>query len=171
MIELSKTLKIKLFCAFIDFEKAFDSVWRVGLWNKILLNNIDGKCFNVITNMYKGIKSCVTVKGLTSDMFPCTVGVRQGENLSLFFPNDLEEFLSTKDVEGLTSLSYQLENKCNLYLRLFVLLYADDTILLSESPDDLQHQPDVFKDIVKAGISKLIVIKQKLSFLIKVDHV
>ena len=89
--------------------------------------------------MYKGIKSCVTVTGLTSDMFPCTVGVRQGENLSPFlfalYLNDLEEFLSTYDVEGLTSLSYQLENKCNLYLRLFVLLYADDSILLSESPD------------------------------------
>lgn len=96
MIELSKTFKTKLFCAFIDFEKAFDSVWRVGPWNKILLNNINGKCFNIITNMYKGIISCVTTKGLTSDMIPCTVGVRQGENLSPFlfalYLNDLEGF-------------------------------------------------------------------------------
>lgn len=60
--------------------------------------------------MYKGIKSCVTAKGLTSDMFTCTVGDRQGENLSSFlfalYLNDLEEFLSRNDVKGLTSLSY-----------------------------------------------------------------
>jgi hypothetical protein len=28
-----------MFCAFIDFEKAFDKVWRDGLWYKLLLNN------------------------------------------------------------------------------------------------------------------------------------
>lgn len=166
LIELSKTFKTKLFCAFIDFEKAFDSVWRVGLCNKILLNNIDGKFFNIITNMYKGIKSCVTTKGLTSDMFPCTVGVRQGENLSPFlftlYLNDLEGFLSTNGVKGLTSLSYQLENKCNLYLRLFVLLYADDTILLSESPDDLQHQLNVFQRYCKSWHLKVNSDKTKI---------
>lgn len=76
LIELLKIFKIKLFCVFIDFEKVFDFVWWVGLWNKILLNNIDGKCFNVIINMYKGIKFCVIVKGLIFDMFLCIVGVR-----------------------------------------------------------------------------------------------
>ena len=48
--------KKKLYCAFLDFEKAFDSVWHEGLWNNVLMSNIDGKCFKIITNMYKGIK-------------------------------------------------------------------------------------------------------------------
>ena len=32
LTEIAKTKKNKLFCSSIDFSKAFDSVWRVGLW-------------------------------------------------------------------------------------------------------------------------------------------
>lgn len=67
-----------------------------------------------------------------------------------------------KSSEDLTSLSYQLENKCNLYLRLFVLLlYADYTILLSESTDDLPHQPNVFQ-ILKSWNPKVNSDKTKI---------
>ena len=31
LIEIIKSRKQKLFCAFIDFSQAFDSIWRVGL--------------------------------------------------------------------------------------------------------------------------------------------
>ena len=41
--EILKSKKKKLFCAFVDFEMAFDTVWRVALWYKLLLNNINGK--------------------------------------------------------------------------------------------------------------------------------
>lgn len=47
---------MKLYCAFIDLEKAFNYVWYIGLWNSFY-DNIDGKCYKMITNMYKGIKS------------------------------------------------------------------------------------------------------------------
>ena len=43
LTEIAKTQKKKLFCSFIDFSKAFDSVWRVGLWKKLLASNINGK--------------------------------------------------------------------------------------------------------------------------------
>jgi hypothetical protein len=43
--ELIKLKKKKLFAAFIDFEKAFDTVWRDALWSKLLINNINGKMF------------------------------------------------------------------------------------------------------------------------------
>ena len=33
----------KLYCTFIDFKKAFDTVWRLGLWQKLIKNNISGK--------------------------------------------------------------------------------------------------------------------------------
>ena len=75
--------KKKLYCFLIDFEKAFDSVWHVGLWNKVLMNNIDGKCFKIIT-MYKDIKSKVVANGTYSEWFECTVGVRQDEHVSPF---------------------------------------------------------------------------------------
>jgi hypothetical protein len=40
----------------IDFEKAFDKIWRGGLWYKLLINNINGKMLNVIQNIYRDIK-------------------------------------------------------------------------------------------------------------------
>jgi hypothetical protein len=46
-----------MFCAFIDFEKAFATDWREGLWCKLLMNNINGKMHNVIplVNMYQPV--------------------------------------------------------------------------------------------------------------------
>ena len=63
LIEILKAKKQKLFCSFIDFSKAFDSVWRVGLWSKLLKKNINGKFFRIVFNMYQGIKSCISFNG------------------------------------------------------------------------------------------------------------
>jgi hypothetical protein len=38
----------KLFCAFVDFKKAFDTVWGIGLWQKLIKNKIGGEKFRVI---------------------------------------------------------------------------------------------------------------------------
>jgi len=74
--------KKKLFCAFIDYKKAFDSVNRLALWHKLLNNNIDGKCLKIIYNMYSIAKYCVKVSSNLSDFFTSHSGVHHGENLS-----------------------------------------------------------------------------------------
>ena len=72
---------------------------------KLLSNNINGKIFRIIFNMYKDIKSCVMHSGEQSCFFRSQVGVRQGENLSLIlfslFLNDLEDFMSSNDWNGI----------------------------------------------------------------------
>ena len=90
LAEIAKSQKMKLFFSFIDFSKTFDSVWRVGLWKKLLASKINGKCFQIILNMYKGMKSCVSYNGEQSSLFSSFLGVRQGDNLcpvlfALFF--------------------------------------------------------------------------------------
>lgn len=72
----------KLFCAFIDYKKAFDSVNRTYLWQKLLSNNIDGKMFKIIHSLYAHVKSSVRIGNLKSASFSSNIGVRQGENLS-----------------------------------------------------------------------------------------
>lgn len=42
IIEILRFHKKRLFCAYIDFSKAFDSVWCFGMWQKLLRNNING---------------------------------------------------------------------------------------------------------------------------------
>ena len=164
--ECLKSKNKKLFCAFVDFEKAFDKVWREALWYKLLLNNINGKMYRLILNMYDNIKSCVVYNNCKSDFFRCENGVRQGENLSSFlfsiFLNDLESYLQSKDVSGLTTLSEEIENQLNVYLKLFVILYADDTVIMSETKEDLQKQLDVFSEYCKFWQLKVNVEKTKI---------
>ncbi|KAK6196333.1 hypothetical protein SNE40_001576 [Patella caerulea] len=142
LIELLKLKKRKLHCCFIDFEKCFDSIQRNYLYSKLLLNNINGKFYNIIQNMYLNIKSCIIHNNEKSNFFPCEIGVRQGENLSpiLFslFLNDLQEYLENKNITGIRIVTDDLESELEIYIKIFVLLYADDTILLADNPCDLQ---------------------------------
>lgn len=61
--KIIKTFKTKLYCAFIDFKKALDSMT---LRTKILLNNTNGKFLNVIRELNIVYFVC----------YFCTVGVR-----------------------------------------------------------------------------------------------
>lgn len=102
------------------------------------------KCFDVIVKMYSECKSRFAVNNNFSEYFPCRVGVRQGENLSLFlfalFLNDVESFLITTNNIGVSTISYEIEHELGILLRLMIIVYADDTVLLSETPEDLQNQ-------------------------------
>ena len=128
--------KKPLFCAFVDYSKAFDFIDRTYMWQKLLTSNINGKVFNVIKNIYENAKSQVSFKNTLTSQFPCQVGVRQGENLSplLFaiYLNDFDTFLSEK-YDGLTKVSESITNELQIYLRIFCLLYADDTLVLAET--------------------------------------
>ena len=115
----------------INLSKAFDSVWRVGLWKKLLASNINGKCFQNILNMYKGIKSCGLYNVEQSSFFLTFRGIRQDENLSpvllaLLF-NGLESILCDKSCNGV-NFQFQYDD-ITLYLKLLVLLYAIDTVV------------------------------------------
>ena len=140
IVEILKHYKNLFFFNFVDFSKAFDSVWRGGLWSKLLINKINGKFFRIVKHMFSNFKSCVSVNSDNSTFFSCNCGVRQGENLSpIFFSlylNDLEKYLeeSGNHVIELPSL----ENDLNSLVKIILMLYADDTILISDDPDKLQ---------------------------------
>ena len=73
----------KLYCAFIDYRKAFDSINMIKLWKSLISHEINGRVLNVIINLYKKAKSCVKSHcGQLSHFFPSLIGVRQGDNLS-----------------------------------------------------------------------------------------
>ena len=125
----------------MDFKQAFDTVWRPGLWSKLREHHINGKCLTIIQNLYKDIKSKIIANGVSSAYFLCLNGVRQGENLSpiLFsiFLNDLSHFLRTQQVNGITI--NENSHEISVYLKILLLLYADDTVLFSSTETDLQH--------------------------------
>lgn len=58
--------------------------------------------------------------------------------------NDLESFLLSENVTGIDTVSDEIEHKLNIFIKLLILLYADDTVLMSESAEDLQNQLNAF---------------------------
>jgi hypothetical protein len=129
--EILKSKKKKLFCAFVDFEKAFDTVWRVTLWYKLLLNNINGKVCNAILNMYNDVKYCINYNNCKSAYFSCDMGVRQGEILPTFlfafFLYDLQSFLEKENLPGLRDLPFNLKGVGGMVFCFVQNCFSDNT--------------------------------------------
>ena len=122
----------KLYCIFIDYEKAFDKVNRTLLWNKLIKENVSTKMINAIKSMYKSVKSAVKVNMNTSETIISHEGVKQGDPSSsllfMMFINDIIENMDT-NLEGIFTLDE---------IKLLSTLYADDQTLFSTSPDSIK---------------------------------
>ena len=68
----------------------------------------------------------------------------------------------TKDIVGLKSITDELETELEIYLKIFVMLYADDTISLAESDEDLQVQLNAFGEYCDNWKMKVNVNKTKI---------
>ena len=166
----------KFYVAFVDYRKAFDSISHNRLFYKLAKSGIDGKVLNIIRKMYQNAKSCVGMNDETSDYFPCNVGVRQGENLSplLFaiYLNDIESFFESKGCNHLEIFPEGIDpgntiNDLLVYLKLFLLLYADDTIIFSESPEGLQKALQCLEEYCQIWQLKVNTSKTKIMIFTK----
>ena len=77
----------KLYVAFIDFKKAYDTVNRDILWMVLYRSGVRGKMLRMIRGIYATVQACVMSKSGLSDLFECFQGLKQGCILSpIFFP-------------------------------------------------------------------------------------
>ena len=124
--------KQKLFVCFVDFAKAFDTVWREGLFYKLLINNINGKIYKLIKNNYSNTKACININNYITNQFKINRGVKQGCIMSptLFniFINDLKDNLDEVNTDS-PLLNNTIVNS---------VLYADDLALISTTQAGLQ---------------------------------
>ena len=151
-----------LFITFIDFQKAFDTVWHTGLLYKLLRIGVSSSFFSIIESMYKNISLSVQIGTKISPAFGSCIGVRQGDNLSptLFniFINDIPKlFDNTCDPAKFGDLT------------LSSLLYADDLILFSETNEGMQRAINKLKVFcnewalsINAAKSKVMCVNQHL---------
>ena len=72
----------KLYPYFVDFEKAFDTVWHKGLFKKLHNYGISGKCLDLIFSLYNKTRCAIKKNGQTTEFFAYEKGVRQGCPLS-----------------------------------------------------------------------------------------
>ena len=67
-----------VFCAFVDLEKAYDTIDRHGMWQMLRVYGVGGKLLKAVQSFYVGSKACVRVGNDVSDWFPVNIGLRQG---------------------------------------------------------------------------------------------
>ena len=79
------------YTAFIDVKKAYDTVWRNGLWKRLWDEGVRGKMWRVIKDMYSVVQSSVLVGDEQTEMFDLHTGV-----LFSFFINGLAREIKEK---------------------------------------------------------------------------
>lgn len=150
--EFNKTLHI----AFIDFEKAFDSV-EIPMMLKALANqNIQNKYIKIIKHIYENSEANIKLDIPSTSNFKLERGVKQGDPMSpKLFNAVLEEiFKSLK----WSSLGLNIDG-----LRLSNLRFADDVVLMSESNTDLLQMVKELK--LASAKSGLKINKEKTKIL------
>ena len=122
----------KIYTCFIDFQKAFDSVWRTGLLYKLIKSGLNLNTIKLIKNMYEKTKQTLKMNGGTSRCFRTYKGVKQGCILSpkLFnlFINDIPNIFD----QSCRPVTIHGGVKINC------LMYADDLVIMSETASGLQ---------------------------------
>ena len=109
----------------------------------MLSNGINGKIFRLIYNMYQNIKSCISFNGEISSFFLSFRGVRHlSPVLFSIFLNDLETFLASNNCTGI-DMNFNYDD-LTVFLKIFVLLYADDTIIFGMDEKNFQDNLNVF---------------------------
>ena len=122
--------------AFIDFEKAFDSISRKLLWPILLKNGIKGRLYKCVRSMYENVTARIRYGATFTDYINCTRGVKQGDVCSpVLFSLFINELALDIIYNGRHRVSLS-----NDFVQLVILLFADDMILLSETVIGLQTQ-------------------------------
>ena len=143
-----------VYLAFLDAEKAFDTVPHSVLFDKLLRRGVSPLYVRLLAYWYSKQQFFVKWAGDTSSSFTVSNGVRQGSILSpsLFnvFMDDLSSLLSNT----FSGCYFNGQNFNHLF-------YADDTVLLAPSPHALQELINICQDYaVTCGI-KYNVMKTK----------
>ena len=129
----------KLYVAFIDFRKAFDSIVRMKLWTVLKKHGIKGKMYQAITGMYNTVKAKVRAGSDLTESFMCPLGLKQGDICSpvLFslFINELANEIMQQGRHGIQLLPDLVQ--------ILILLFADDVILASDTVCGLQNQLNI----------------------------
>ena len=111
----------KLYACFLDFKKAYDSVWHDGLFSQLERLNIRGNFLAIIKDMYKNSHCAVKIQNKITNFFKCKKGVRQGCPLSPILFNIFINKLAL-DLDNSSTDSLKLPNGS----RISCLVDADD---------------------------------------------
>ena len=126
--------------AFLDFEKAFDTIkWNV-IYDALKMFNLGDTFINWVKTIYMESEACVTNNGYSSPFFKLKRGVRQGCPLSAYLFIMVVELLAhkiriNKDIKGIKIGETEIK----------LVQMADDTTTFIEDQQSLENMFKVIK--------------------------
>ena len=148
----------KIYVAFVDFQKCFDTIDRSLLWQTLRNVGIKGKLFQALQSMYISVKACVRCKSTRSEYMNCTIGLKQGclasPILFSFFINELDTVMNNSGVTGI-----QLHPDIT---QIILLMFADDLALISDTVVGLQRQLNILYNFCDTNKLKVNETKTKV---------
>ncbi|GJY29823.1 retrovirus-related pol polyprotein LINE-1 [Tanacetum coccineum] len=122
-----------LHLAFLDLEKAYDSVPRELIWKTLRDKGTPMKYIKVIQDMYEGARTCVRTPTGNSEYFPVDVGLHQGSAISPYLFALILDELSRGIQESIP----------------WCLIFADDIVLVSDTPDGLNGRLEQWREMLE----------------------
>lgn len=157
-IERCRSRRQPLYAAFVDFQKAYDTVPRHLLWAKLEAAGLQGWCLRAVQALYADVPVCVRTADGCTDMFQSQLGLKQGcplsPNLFGLYVDDLPAAVAADAAADLPRMGDGSAVPS--------LMYADDLTCLATSPSGLQHQMNKLDSYAAAWGLAINVQKTKM---------
>lgn len=157
ILEKRREVNLETHIAFIDFEKAFDSVVRNKLWDIMYKNGYPKHLVETVKSLYKNTRIIINAGTLKSEPIKINQGVRQGCSLSPTLFCIYIDDLINKWKNEVTPGIFITRNK---YVN--ILLYADDIVIIQNSEENLQRSVYKLSQIGKEYNLKISTRKTKV---------
>ena len=126
----------EVYLCFIDYTKAFDCVDHTTLLELLQRKGVDAQDLKIVQNLYEQQVASVKLENTETSIVPIGRGVRQGCVLSPMLFNMYSEVIFQNALDE-TEEGLKVNGKLVNNLR-----YADDTVIIADSPEGLQRLID-----------------------------
>ncbi|GJS00135.1 retrovirus-related pol polyprotein LINE-1 [Tanacetum coccineum] len=147
LIEKYRERQRDLHLAFLDLEKAYDSVPRELVWRTLRDKGTPRRYSRVIKDMYEGVKTRVRTTMGNTKFFPVDVGLQQGSAISPYLFTLILDELSREIQESIP----------------WCMIFADDIVLIAESAEELNNKIDRWTEALEDN--GLRVSREKTKYL------
>lgn len=157
---IEKNNKSNIYVAFLDIQKAFDSVPRQKIWISLQQRGIDQGLIGAIRSIYKNTRNYVRTGNLHSEEFITKEGLRQGGVLSPTLFNVIMDDAIKEVKDHVKKLNVGYRNMEQIQIA--ECAFADDLVVFAKNEKDLQNNLDIWEKALEVRNLKINVEKTKV---------